>query len=163
MREDGVLLRLLESFDELLAPAVVRIDRLEDLADPVATPDDIVDWLCLWLGWDFSPSWPSVECKRALLAESGLLLAARGTARGLEAVVRVLGGSSVSEVTVEEPGCVWTSLDEGPLPAAGPCHVQVTVRGDLQAWTSTARAELERLLAWDVPADVTLLVRLVPP
>jgi phage tail-like protein len=161
MWDDELLMRLVTVFDELLDGVATPIEELEVLADPALAPDAMVDWLCLWLGWDLPPGWPSADVKRRLLRESGDLLAYRGTVRGIRQLVELLGGADVQSVEIVDPGFVvlgWTP------PAEMSRRIEVEVHGTIaETWSEEDRSRLERLILGDLLAGCPASVRFPGP
>ena len=161
MWDDDLLMRLVAVFDDLLDGVATPIEELDVLAHPALAPDEMVDWLCAWLGWDLPPGWPSPEVKRTLLREAGELLTYRGTARGIRQLVEVLGGADVQSVEIVDPGFVvlgWTP------PAEMSRRIEVDVHGTIaQTWSEADRARLERLILGDLLAGCPVSVRFPGP
>ena len=125
----GTLIRdLLESFDQVLAPAVVTLDDLPAYLDPRYAPDDYVVWLGSWLSSVVDRRWPP-ERVRSHLPDLREALLHRGTLTGIRAGVRACTGL---EPEVRDTGGVnWSSRPGGALPGIpGPARLQVRVPAD---------------------------------
>lgn len=161
MWDDDLLMRLVAVFDDLLDGVATPIEELDVLAHPALAPDEMVDWLCTWLGWDLPPGWPSPDAKRRLLREAGELLTYRGTERGIRQLVELLGGADVESVEIVDPGFVvlgWTP------PAEMSRRIEVTVHGPIsETWPDEDRARLERLILGDLLAGCPASVRFPGP
>jgi phage tail-like protein len=161
MWDDDLLMRLVGVFDDLLDGVATPIEELDVLAHPALAPDAMVDWLCVWLGWDLPPGWPAPEVRRTLLREAGELLTYRGTVRGIRQLVEVLGGADVQSVEIVDPGFVvvgWTP------PAEMSRRIEVVVHGTIaQAWSAADLARLERLILGDLLAGSPASVRFPGP
>jgi phage tail-like protein len=161
MWDDDLLMRLVAVFDDLLDGVATPIEELDLLAHPALAPDRMVDWLCTWLGWDLPAGWPSPEAKRRLLRDAGDLLTYRGTARGIQRFVEVLGGEDVESVEIIDPGFVvlgWTP------PAEMSRRIEVLVSGPIATtWTDEDRARLERLVTGDLLVGCPASVRFPGP
>lgn len=125
LREDPFARELCESFDDLLAPALLTLDTFVDYLDPATTPDDMITWLAQWLGLTVDPG---VEhaVQRHELAAAGALNATRGTRRSIELVLQSAFGVGV-EVT-ESGGTRWSPSPGGDLPGDPDPRVDVVVR-----------------------------------
>jgi phage tail-like protein len=161
MWDDDLLMRLVAVFDDLLDGVATPIEDLDLLAHPALAPDEMVDWLCVWLGWHLPPGWPSPQVKRQLLREAGELLRYRGTARGIRQFVELLGGADVQSVEIVDPGFVvlgWTP------PAEMSRRIEVVVHGTIaESWSAEDRARLERLIMDDLLAGCPASVRFPGP
>lgn len=96
-RDSARLERLLALFEGPLTELEDRLDALPRLWDPAATPAEVLPWLASLIGWTLDERLGE-EARRALLLEGCSLHRARGTLRGIERLVKLLGGCEVSVV-----------------------------------------------------------------
>jgi phage tail-like protein len=161
MWDDDLLMRLVAVFDDLLDGVATPIEELDLIAHPGLAPDEMVDWLCTWLGWDLPAGWPSPDAKRRLLLEAGDLLTYRGTERGIRRLIELIGGTEVESVEIVDPGFVvlgWTP------PAEMSRRVEVVVNGPIgEKWSADDLARLERLITGDLLAGSPTSVRFPGP
>ncbi len=161
MWDDDLLMRVVALFDELLDGVATPIEELDLLAHPGLAPDEMVDWLCTWLGWELPAGWPSPEAKRRLLRGAGELLSYRGTERGIRRLIELIGGADVESVEIVDPGFVvlgWTP------PAEMSRRVEVVVNGPIgEKWSADDLARLERVIMGDLLAGSPTSVRFPGP
>jgi len=118
---------LLDSFDQVLAPAVLTLDDLAAYLDPRYAPDDYMVWLGGWLSSMVDRRWPA-ERVRAQLPDLREALLHRGTLRGMRAAVRACTG--VEPDIRDNGGVSWSNRPGGAFPGqpGGPwIHVGVTL------------------------------------
>ena len=149
----GTLVRdLLDSFDQVLAPAVLTLDDLAAYLDPLYAPDDFVVWLGSWLSSVVDRRWPP-ERVRAHLPDLREALLHRGTLPGIRAGVRACTGS---EPDVRDSGGVsWSNRPGGALPGnPGPARLQVRVPPDPGGQRSPESEANLRILVGTVVNDL---------
>jgi len=122
----GSLVRdLLESFDLVLAPAVLTLDDLAAYLDLRYSPDDYLVWVGSWLSSVVDRRWPA-DRVRAHVPDLREALLHRGTLNGIRAGVRACTGL---EPEVRDNGGVsWSNRPGGSLPGQpGPPRLRVRV------------------------------------
>jgi phage tail-like protein len=142
--EDPLFLELCGAFDELLGPVVTALDCFAAYLDPWLAPDDFLAWLGSLVGLDAGTS----DLSRALIAGAVRGYQARGTARGLRAVVAAAACVPPGQVHLAESGAViWSGIPGGAVPPPFDPTVQITVTvppgRDLDAVAACARAAAE--------------------
>ena len=149
----GTLVRdLLDSFDLVLAPAVLTLDDLAAYLDPRYAPDDYLVWVGSWLSSVVDRRWPA-DRVRAHLADLRVALLHRGTLHGIRAGVRACTGL---EPEVRDNGGVsWSHRPGGSLPGQqGPPRLHVRVPLNPDAELSPEADEALRTLVTAVVDDV---------
>jgi phage tail-like protein len=148
--EDDFAQRMTSALDDVLAPVFATLDCLPDYFDPILAPPDFVEWLSGWVAFSLDEGWTLAQ-RRALVANAVELHRLRGTARGLEAHVRLL---SLGDVEIVETGSCTVSTQPRRTVASPDPHVEVRV-----TVPDPATIDEPRLLAAIVeaaPAHVTV-------
>lgn len=103
--------RFLSLFESLYDDVEDSIRDIPELFDPQAAREEFLPWLSGWMGFELEDRW-SAEKKRRAAAQAFQLHGQRGTAAGLQAMVRFLTGV---EILIEEPlqYAGWWSLASG--------------------------------------------------
>lgn len=153
-QEDEFTQRFTAGLDEVLAPVLSTLDNLTAYLDPALAPEDFVEWLASWVGLVVDENW-SVERKRRLVAQTVELYSARGTARGLAALVELYTGER-PEVE-DSGGASWSATPNGPFPGRAEPSLKLTVR----ASADIDEVRLRALVAAAVPAHVAHTVEVV--
>jgi phage tail-like protein len=155
-RDHGVnVWRFTEAFDELLAPAWLVLDNLEDYFDPSLTPLDFLHVLAAWVGLPVDGNWREEQTRR-LVSRAVQLYQWRGTRRGVAALVEAYTGI-VPEI--EESGGVAWSLASG-APPPGESEPSVRIRVELPGDAEEDLVRLTKLIAESVPAHVAVSVEI---
>lgn len=87
--DDDFLKRFLFIFQHLMTKVTDRIDRLDELTDPLLCEPRFLPWLASWVGFDLDRSLP-VHQQRELVRRAIRLYRTRGTRIGIEEMVAVL-------------------------------------------------------------------------
>lgn len=149
LRGDQVACGLTDSFDGLLAPAILSLDTFVDYLDPGTTADDMLPWLAQWLGMSLDPA-VAAPPRRDELQLAGSLNAMRGTRRSIELLIERTVGVP-AEVT--ESGCAtWSLAPGGELPGEAEPSVTVVLRPP--AGVSVDAGRVDSLMASVTPAHV---------
>ena len=173
-QENPMAMQLVSAFDDILAPAISSLDNMPAYLDPALTPEDFLGWLAGWVGVLLDEKWPEPR-RRAFVAVAAELYRKRGTARGLEAQIRIF---TAGEVEVIESGAsAWSEAPNATLPGTPTYSVEVRVKHPeepkLQATGAKARAAeqatareafataLEALVMTAKPAHVVHSVEIV--
>lgn len=147
MLEDDFFRRFVSIFQDVATTVLEGADNLQNVVDPSVTPTPMLPYMASWLGVrSLDPSLPE-SLKRRILAESGDILAWRGTRRGLVALLELL---CEGEVDVVETGGVWR---EGEAPRG---TGRVEVRVDAPRWASTA--DFVALVLDELPAHLPAFI-----
>jgi phage tail-like protein len=125
LRTDRFAESLCAALDEVLAPVLLSLDGFPAYLDLGTAPEDMVEWLALWLGMPVDPNAAPAR-QRALLKSAGELHKQRGTRRGLQLAVEAELGVPV-EVT-ETGASSWSDQPGGELPGEPVPTVVVTAR-----------------------------------
>jgi phage tail-like protein len=121
--EDDFAQRMTSALDDVLAPVFATLDCLPDYFDPILAPPDFVEWLAGWVAFSLDEGWTLAQ-RRALVANAVELHRLRGTARGLDAHVRLL---SLGDVEIVETGSCTVSSQPRWTVASPEPHVEVRV------------------------------------
>jgi phage tail-like protein len=137
--EDGALPRLLDAFDDVLAPVFATLDGLDSYFDPELAPPDFLAWLAGWLGLALDDAW-SPRRAREVLAALPEVLRWRGTPGGVALAVRTFAGVD-AEVT-DSGGVSWSRGPNGIPPGSRGTRlvVRVPTGCDLRAVDAAVRA-----------------------
>ncbi|MGH9125328.1 MAG: phage tail protein [Acidimicrobiales bacterium] len=157
MMEDGFFLRFVSLFQELATGLLEGVDNIPNSVDVTVAPPALVRWLGSWIGVENIDSSLPVDLQRRIVEESALILAWRGTRKGL---VRFLELVTDGPVEVVDSGGVFAAGEVGIRPA------QVWIRVDSTGWVP--ERDFVALLHDELPADVAFEVyvrdrRLWPP
>ncbi len=121
--EDDFAQRMTSALDDVLAPVFATLDCFPDYLDPILAPADFVEWLSGWVAFALDEGWTLAQ-RRALVANAVELHRWRGTARGLEAHVRLL---TLGDVEIVDSGaCTFSERPGIDVPSRG-AHVTVKV------------------------------------
>ncbi len=156
-QDDGFALRLVDAFDESLAPLFSCLDNIDAYFDPRLAPPDFVDWLGGWLGLEVSESSPPSR-PRDVVAEGIDALRWRGTLRGLSRRVELLTGAA-PELT-DSGGTVSSTTPGAQLPGSNRAELVVRIR--VADPSAVDVAALEALVAFEKPAHVAVTVEVLP-
>jgi phage tail-like protein len=149
LRADPVACSLSDTFDELLAPAILSMDTFVDYLDPLTTAEDMLPWLAQWLGMYLDPD--AVQTMhRNDLQIAGSLNPIRGTRRSIELLIEQAIGLP-AEVT-ESGFTAWTSNPGGELP--GEVEPSVTIVLHPPSGVTVDVARLDTLIGSVTPAHV---------
>lgn len=92
--DDDPVRRFLFIFQHLQTRLTDKVDRLNELIDPLMTDPRFLPWLASWVGFELDGSLP-VHQQRELVRRAIRLYRTRGTRRGIEEMVRVLTSAPV--------------------------------------------------------------------
>jgi phage tail-like protein len=92
--DDDPMRRFLFIFQHLQTRVTDKVDRLNELIDPLMTDARFLPWLASWVGFELDGSLP-VHQQRELVRRAIRLYRTRGTRRGIEEMVRVLTSAPV--------------------------------------------------------------------
>ena len=162
LQDDDFAQRFVSAFDVALAPIIATLDDLPAYVDPRLAPDDFVEWLAGWVGLDvgteFAGGW-DLPTRREVVAGAVTGYRRDATAGGIrDAVQRVSGGATVSEVQVSESGgASWSATPGAALPgdSGASLHVRVVVEGQPDP---VLQRRVERLVGAMKPAHVVATV-----
>lgn len=155
--EDELAQRLLDAFDQVMAPILCTLDNLEAYLDPALAPEDFMGWLASWVGLVLDESWP-VERQRALVGRSHDLFRWRGTARGLSEQVALYTG--IEPELSDSGGSSWSPTPGGAVPGHSASSVTVTLRAPDPSAIDVKR--VEAIVAMSKPAHLEHRVEVVP-
>lgn len=154
--DDELAHRLLDAFDQVIAPILCTLDNIDSYVDPALAPEDFVGWLASWVGLVLDESWP-LERLRELVGRSHDLFRWRGTARGLTEQIALYTGT-MPELS-ESGGCAWSPTPGGRLPGSPASTVTVTLRVGDPAAIDAKR--VEAIVAMAKPAHIEHRVEVV--
>lgn len=149
LRADELACSLADSFDSLLAPAILALDTVVDYLDPLLTPEDMLPWLAQWHGMQLDET-AVHTLQREDLALARTVNPVRGTRRSIELVIEEMLGVP-AEVT-ESGLTAWTSDPGGELPGDAEPSVTVVLRPPAGVEVDLGR--LDALLESVTPAHV---------
>ena len=86
--------RYLFIFQHMMTSITDRLDRINDLTDPLLCEPKFLPWLASWVGFELDESLP-VNQQRELVRRAIRLYRTRGTRGGIEEMVRVLTSAPV--------------------------------------------------------------------
>lgn len=92
--DDGPLRRFLFLFQHVMTTVTDRIDRIDQITDPLLCAPALLPWLASWVGFELDESLP-VHQQRELVRRAIRLYRTRGTRVGLEEMVGVLTSAPV--------------------------------------------------------------------
>jgi phage tail-like protein len=98
--------------DAVLAPVWLAIDCFDAYLDPAISPEDMVDWLSMWVGVVVDDNWHPDQLRR-LVAQAADLYRWRGTPDGIANLVEAYTGL---RPTVTDNGGVAVSAEPGGTP-----------------------------------------------
>jgi phage tail-like protein len=154
--EDGFVQRFVAAFDDVLAPVLAVLDCLDAYWDPRLAPEDFVDWLATWVAAEVDGGRPLADRRRAV-ARAAQLHRLRGTARGLEELLRTAFG--VEARVTDSGGAAWSATPGGALP--GSPEPSLAVRVGVDDPQALPLARLEALIEESRPAHVPCTVEVV--
>lgn len=155
--EDDLLGRMLEGYDEVLAPIHAVVRDLDAYFDPAICPTDFLEWLATWLGVELNARWP-LQRRRELLRRAVEVHRMRGTAWGVSNAVELYTG--IEPEIAENGAAVASAAPGGDLPGQRRLGLSVTVT------TSSPDIEVDvvdRIVAATKPAHVPHQVSVVNP
>jgi phage tail-like protein len=155
-QEDDFTQRFVSAFDVALAPVVAVLDDLAAYVDPSLAPDDFVEWLAGWVGFELSGSW-DLGTRRAIVGDAVNSYRRGGTAGAITDAVALASGGDVE--IVESGGASWSSTPQSALPGDDSSTMRVTVRVDDPSQVDTAR--LNAFVASVKPAHVAHVLEVV--
>lgn len=156
-QDDELAQRMLDAFDQVLAPILCTLDNLDSYVDPALAPEDFVGWLASWVGLVLDESWP-LERQRALVGRSHDLFRWRGTARGLSEQVALYTG--IEPELSESGGSWWSATPGGAVPGQPESTVTVTLHAPDSSAIDIRR--VEAIVAMAKPAHLEHRVEVVP-
>jgi phage tail-like protein len=152
---DEFLVRMLDGFDEVLAPVHAVVRDLDAYFDPALCPTDFLEWLATWLGVELNSRWP-LQRRRELLRRAVEVHRMRGTSWGVSNAVELYTGVA-PEIT--ENGAAAASPTPGAaLPGGRQLGLSVTVR---TRSNDIDEAVVDRIVAATKPAHVPHQVSVV--
>jgi phage tail-like protein len=95
MLDDNLFFRFASMFQEVATTHLDNVDNIPNLVDLSVAPEQMVRWMATWLGSQSIDSSLPTDLQRRILRESGLILAWRGTRRGLTRFLELLSGDQV--------------------------------------------------------------------
>lgn len=101
--------RMMEAFDDVLAPILATLDNLDSYIDPEEAPDDFLVWLGQLVGMPVDRTW-SIERQRLAVSQAAAIYGRRGTIHGLRELVELFSGGTVE---VRDNGGVASSATPG--------------------------------------------------
>ena len=155
LRGDALACGLADSFDGLLAPAILALDTVVDYLDPLLTPEDMLPWLAQWHGMQLDET-AVHTLQREDLSLARTVNPVRGTLRSIELVIEEMFGVP-AEVT-ESGVTAWSSDPGGALPGDPEPSVTVVIRPPAGVEVDLGR--LDALLESVTPAHVRRAVSL---
>lgn len=96
------LRRFLFLFQHAMTTITDRIDTLPDLVDPATTDPRFLSWIASWISFELDHSLP-IHQQRELVRRAIRLYRSRGTAAGIEEMIRVLAAAPARVQEREKP------------------------------------------------------------
>lgn len=155
-QDDDFTQRMVDAFDQVLAPILCTLDNIEAYFDPSLAPSDFAEWLASWVGLVLDESWPQ-DRRRSLVARSHEVFRWRGTARGLAEHVSLYTG--VIPEVAESGGSSWSPTPGGELPGRAAPELTLTVRVADPSVVDTRT--VEAIVAFAKPAHLKHRVKVV--
>jgi phage tail-like protein len=155
-QDDDFAQRMLDAFDQVLAPIYSTLDNFDAYLDPYLAPDDFLAWLAGWVGITLDDSWDQAR-RREIVARAVDLYRMRGTAAGLAGQVEIQTGGAVE--IVENGATGWSVDPGGELP--GSPEPLVVVRVMVPDPKAVDAVKLDALVASAKPAHVMHRIELV--
>jgi len=155
-QDDDFAQRMLDAFDQVVAPIYSTLDNFEAYLDPWLAPEDFLAWLAGWVGIALDDSWDEAR-KRRVVARAVELYRMRGTAVGLAGQVEIQTGGRVE--IVENGATGWSVDPGGDLP--GSPEPLVVVRVTVPDPKAVDAGRLDALVAAAKPAHVMHRIELV--
>ena len=144
MLDDGFFIRFTGLFQELASSLLDDVDNVPNTVDVTVAPPAMVRWLGSWIGIETIDSSLPEALQRRIVAESGQILAWRGTRKGLVQFLELFTGGPV-EVT--DSGGIFAAGEAGYRPPFVRMRVQST------GWVP--EDDFVRLVEDELPANVT--------
>ena len=155
-QDDDFAQRMLEAFDQVMAPIYSTLDNFDAYLDPWLAPEDFLAWLAGWVGFALDDSWDDAR-KREVVARAAELFRMRGTAAGLAGQVAIQTGGTVE--IIENGATGWSVDPGGELP--GSAEPLVVVRVTVPDPKAVDAGRLDALVAAAKPAHVMHRIELV--
>jgi phage tail-like protein len=155
-QDDDFAQRMLEAFDQVVAPIYSTLDNFDSYLDPRLAPVDFLAWLAGWVGMALDDSWDEAR-KREVVARAAELFRMRGTAAGLAGQVEIQTGGTVE--IIENGATGWSVDPGGELP--GSPEPLVVVRVTVPDPRAVDAGRLDALVAAAKPAHVMHRIELV--
>ncbi len=155
-QDDDLAQRMLEAFDQVVAPIYSTLDNFDAYLDPWLAPEDFLTWLGGWVGMALDDSWDEGR-KREVVARAAELFRMRGTAAGLAGQVEIQTGGTVE--IIENGATGWSVDPGGDLP--GSPEPLVVVRVTVPDPKAIDGGRLDALVAAAKPAHVMHRIELV--
>jgi phage tail-like protein len=152
---DDLLVRMLDGFDEVIAPIHAVVRDLDAYFDPAVCPTDFLEWLATWLGVELNARWP-LQRRRELLRRAVEVHRMRGTAWGVSNAVELYTG--VEPEITESGSAVASSAPGGDLPGQRRLGLSVTVTTNSP---DIDVAVVDRIVAATKPAHVPHQVEVI--
>lgn len=149
MAEHDFLRRFLHIFQDVSDTVLHQIDVLDRAFDPTVAPDAMVRQMARWIGVEWIDSSIDDETQRRIVLGYAQLLCWRGTARGLEGLLRLVSASD--DVVVQDSGGVFA---EGEAPRRPP-HVSLAMPAS--SWANPD--DVVTIVRSELPAGVTFDLR----
>ncbi|MFS0702688.1 phage tail protein [Cellulomonas sp. 179-A 4D5 NHS] len=158
-QDEDFVRRFVGAFDEVLAPVLLTIDRLECYVDPRLAPPDFLSWVGEWVGIELDDAWGLAQ-SREIVADAASLHRRRGTRPGIEDAVRLALGLGLSDdagargdvEVVDSGGTRWSASPGAALP--GTPELALTVRVRVPDPTTVDIRRLDRVVSAVKPAHV---------
>ena len=158
LREDPFAGSLCETFDHLLAPALLTLDTFANYLDPATIPEDMIPWLAQWFGLGVDPNVEQAWLRHELQVASSLI-ATRGTGAGIKTELENALGMPVE---VSESGeAHWSPMPGGQLPGEAQ-NVTLSVVVHPSAGQEVDLDRLEALIRTVKPVHVSHTVSVQP-
>jgi phage tail-like protein len=155
-QDDDLAQRMLEAFDQVMAPIYSTLDNFDSYLDPRLAPEDFLAWLAGWVGMVLDDSWDEAR-KREIVTRAAELFRMRGTAVGLAGQVEIQTGGTVE--IIENGATGWSVDPGGELP--GSPEPLVVVRVTVPDPKAVDPGRLDALVAAAKPAHVMHRIELV--
>lgn len=146
--------RFITGFDDTLAPLITALDCLDGYFSPRTAPDHFVTWM---LGWSDTslPACVGSTGRRNALLLGHRLHGLRGTAAGLELLVRTVLGGRMELIESGGTHCTAGPDDPGvPVPAGACARVRVLLPYGMSAGRPGVVEDVEELVREWIPAHV---------
>ena len=155
-QEDDFTMRWTAALDAVVSTVITSLDCFDSYLDPLLAPDDFLEWVGSWVGVAVDPEWPGAR-RRALVQQAAMLFEVRGTAHGLQELLRLSTGVVVDII---EGGAATASLQPGTeLPGSGAGAFVVRMHCDRPGEGDQAR--IAALVTASRPAHLPAVVEYV--